>query len=62
MPIIIAFFAAHAHMKDTKILEVSKLNFNDVFSLSMTSIKEAKVKLKNLNIVTKELKMRAVRF
>ena len=55
---LLHFLAAHAHMKDTKILEVSKLNFNDVTSLSMTSIKEAKVKLqKNLNIVTKELKM-----
>ena len=54
---LLHFLAAHASMKDKKILELTQLNFDDVASLSMTSIKEAKFKLqKNLNTVTNELK------
>ena len=54
---LLHFLAAHAQTKDPKILGVKHLNFNSVASISITAIKEAKLKLqKSLRIVTNELK------
>ena len=54
---LLHFVAAHAQTKDPKILGVKRLNFNKVASISMTAIKEAKLKLqKSMKIVTMELK------
>ena len=54
---LLHFLASHAQTKDPKILGVKHLNFNPVASISITAIKEAKLKLqKNLRVVTNELK------
>ena len=51
---LLHFLAAHAQTKDPKILGVKQLNFNSVAGISITAIKEAKLKLqKSLRIVTK---------